>query len=152
MADENKKTWIKQGTVDGEYDLYGTSTSHVYLTTNNIIDNSGIYAIVDTKDGSVWDGVSTNNIRHVYVFTTKDNGTWTVTTVVDGDEQTKQGGFDAYSACDGVRLVNVRNIYISDIPCFKSKEDADNYIKTGDWSNAVNSKSLQKLKFSFYLY
>ena len=147
MAEENKKTWIKQGTVDSDYGNSNFSaTNHVYLTTNNVIDDSGIYAVVVTKDGSVWDGVSTNNINHVYVFTTKDTGTWNQTYVFNGEETNKKGGFDAYSAKDCIEFIALKNVYISDIPCFNSKEDADNYIKTGDWSNALNSKSLLKAK------
>ena len=73
MAEENKKTWIKQGNVDATFPkvegLNLTIQSHSYCTTNNIIDNSGIFAIVSTKDGKPWDGFSNNNILNSPQFT-----------------------------------------------------------------------------------
>ena len=52
---EVKKTWIKQGSVDSTYENNKKNASlHVYYTTKNLIDNTGIYAIVSTKDGSKW--------------------------------------------------------------------------------------------------
>ena len=147
MADENKKTWIKQGSVDGEYGNSNfTATTHYYFTTANLIDDSGIYAVVGTKNGKPWDGVSSNNILHVRVYTTKSYGHWKATNVFNGGTGTKEGGFDTSNSPDAVAFIDVKNVYISDIPCFNSQEDANNYIRTGDWSNALNSKSLQQAK------
>ena len=147
MADENKKTWIKQGTVDGKYGNSNfTATTHYYFTTTNLIDDSGIYGVVGTKDGKPWDGVSSNNILHVRVYTTKGIGHWKTTTVFNGSTGTKEGGFDTTNSPDAVAFIDVQNVYISDIPCFNSQADANNYIRTGDWSNALNSKSLQQAK------
>ena len=131
MADENKKTWIKQGSVDATYNYLGQTTTHNYLTTENIIDNSGIYGVVVTKDGSDWDGSSTNNIEHVYVNTTKGYGTWDYkASYGNGQVVENHGGFDTQTSRDCVNIINVENVYISDIPIFKSKDDAINYLKT----------------------
>ena len=75
MAEEVKKTWIKQGFVDATYEYNKQNAStHIYYTTKNLIDNTGIYAIVGTKDGSKWDGYSTSNIQDVTVYTTSGVG------------------------------------------------------------------------------
>ena len=109
MATE--KTWIKQGSVDATYNVYGKTTTHNYLTTQNIIDNSGIYGVVVTKDGSDWDGRSTNNIDHVYVYTTKGYGSWDYkVSYGNGQVAENHGGFDTQTARDCVNIINVENI------------------------------------------
>ena len=147
MAEEVKKTWIKQGSVDSTYEDGGDKeSSHVYFTTNNLIDNSGIYAIVRTKDGSKWNGNSSTNIEDVTVYTTKGEGTSTYENHrFNGSIETGSDPFYDYFTfpSSAIRLVGVQSVAISDIPCFHSKEDAQHYIDTGDWSNAENAESLQ---------
>lgn len=150
MADENKKTWIKQGNVDATFPkvegLNLTILSHSYCTTNNIIDNSGIFALVDTKDGKPWDGVSNNNINAVYVYTTKDYGKMTITsTRTSGSVVTEERGLDSVTGILAFDRSNPTTVSL-DIPVFKSVKEAEKYIKNGDWSNALNSDSLNKAK------
>lgn len=149
MADENKKTWIKQGNVDATFPeepgLNLTIQSHSYCTTNNIIDNSGIFAIVQTKDGKPWDGVS-NNIKSVYVYTTKDSGKMTITnTRTSGSVVTEERRLTSGTGVLAYDRSNPTTVSL-DIPVFKSVKDAENYIKNGDWSNALNANSLNKAK------
>ena len=150
MADENKKTWIKQGFVDSTYEYQGKpGSTHIYFKTNNLIDNSGIYALVVTKDGSKWDGQSSTNIKAVSVYTTKGEGTATYeehgfTGYIDTGSDPF---YDYFSfASTAVRLEGVQTVSISGIPCFHSREDAQHYIDTGDWSNAENAEALQTAK------
>ena len=150
MAEENKKTWIKQGNVDATFPkvegLNLTIQSHSYCTTNNIIDNSGIFALVSTKDGKPWDGISNNNIESVYVYTTKDYGKMTITsTRTSGSVVTEERGLDSGTGILAYDRSNPTTVSL-DIPVFKSVKDAENYIKNGDWSNALNADALNKAK------
>ena len=149
MADENKKTWIKQGNVDAtfpeEADLNVPIQTHSYCTTNNIIDNSGIFAIVTTKNGKPWDGVS-NNIRSVYVYTTKDRGEMKRDTVMsNGSTRHETKGLSSGTGILAFDRSDPTTVSL-DIPAFKSVKDAENYIKNGDWSNALNADSLNIAK------
>ena len=148
MADENTKTWIKQGTVDAtfpkEQELVLPEQTHSYCTTNNIIDNSGIFAIVQTKNGQPWDGISNNNIAIVYVYTTKDTGKMTRTiTWSDGHQTRENRELADYQGILAFDLSNPITVTL-DIPSFQNLQDAENYIKNGDWSNALNADALQK--------
>lgn len=150
MADENKKTWIKQGNVDATFPkkegLNLTILSHSYCTTNNIIDNSGIFATVTTKDGKPWDGVSNNNIKSVYVYTTKDYGKMTITnTRTSGSVVTEERGLNSGTGVLAYDRSDPTTVSL-DIPVFKSVKDAENYIRNGDWSNALNADALNKAK------
>lgn len=150
MADENNKTWIKQGNVVAtfpeEAGLVLPEKTHSYCTTDNIIDNSGIFAIVTTKNGQPWDGISNNNIEAVYVYTTKDTGKmtrdieWT-----DGHKSTETREIVDYQGILAFDSSNPTTVTI-DFPSFKNLQDAENYIKNGDWSNALNADALQTAK------
>lgn len=147
MADENTKTWVKQGNVYAtfpeEQGLVLPEKTHSYCTTDNIIDNSGIFAIVTTKNGQPWDGISNNNIEAVYVYTTKDTGKmtrdieWT-----DGHKSTETREIVDYQGILAFDSSNPTTVTI-DFPSFKNLQDAENYIKNGDWSNALNADALQ---------
>ena len=150
MADKNNKTWIKQGNVYAtfpeEAGLVLPEKTHSYCTTDNIIDNSGIFAIVITKNGQPWDGISNNNIKSVYVYTTKDTGKmtrdieWT-----DGHKSTETREILDYQGVLAFESSNPTTVTI-DFPSFKNLQDAENYIKNGDWSNALNADALQTAK------
>lgn len=147
MADENKKTWIKQGNVDAtfpeESGLNLPIQTHSYCTTNNIIDNSGIFATVTTKDGKPWDGVSNNNIQSVYVYTTKDNGKMTRTiTWSSGRVSTEERNLSSGTGILAYDRSNPTTVTL-DFPAFNNLKDAENYIRNGDWSNALNADALQ---------
>ena len=150
MAEEVKKTWIKQGNVDAtfpkEHGLVLPEKTHSYCTTNNIIDNSGIFAIVQTKDGKPWDGVSNNNISAVYVYTTKDEGKMTNNiTWSDGHQSTENRVLYDYEGMLAFDMNNPITVTL-DFPTFKNVKDAENYIRNGDWSNALNADALQVAK------
>lgn len=150
MANENTKTWIKQGTVDAtfpkEQGLVLPEQTHSYCTTDNIIDNSGIFAIVQTKNGQPWDGVSNNNIASVYVYTTKDTGKMTRTiTWSDGHQTVENRELADYQGMLAFDTSNTITVTL-DIPSFQNLQDAENYIKNGDWSNALNADALQTAK------
>jgi hypothetical protein len=150
MATENTKTWIKQGTVDAtfppEQGLVLPKKTHSYCTTDNIIDNSGIFAIVQTKNGQPWDGVSNNNIASVYVYTSKDTGKMTRTiTWSDGHQTIENRELADYQGMLAFGMSNPITVTL-DIPSFQNLQDAENYIKNGDWSNALNADALQTAK------
>lgn len=150
MADENKKTWIKQGNVDATFpndiELDLIQQTHSYCKTDNIIDNSGIFAVVQTKDGKPWDGVSNNNIKSVYVYTTKGTGKMTID-IKRHNGQTSREYRDLYDYEGRLAVEKSNSITVTlDFPAFNNVEDAENYIKNGDWSNALNADALQTAK------
>lgn len=150
MADENKKTWIKQGNVYSTFPeepgLVIPEQIHSYCTTDNLIDNSGIFAIVSTKDGKPWDGVSNNNISSVYVYTTKGSGTITRNIIwTDGHKSTEYRDIADWQGSLAFDSSTPTTVTL-DFPAFNNLQDAENYIRNGDWSNALNADSLQIAK------
>ena len=105
-------------------------------------ETAGIFATVTTKDGKPWDGISTNNIRSVYIYTTSSDYTEKITRQKSWSSSEEVHYARGYST--GILANDQRgeNVTINGIPVFQSVKDADTYIKTGDFSNAQNYTAL----------
>ena len=101
-------------------------------------ETSGIFAIVATKNGKPWDGISTTNIRSVYLYTTSSDYTEKITRKKSWTPSEEVRYVNGYSNGMLVNDQTGENVTINGIPVFKSVKDADKYIKTGDFSNAQN--------------